>query len=244
MMKKNKYAIIDYRLSEKCKKSLINYGFSLIELKENNKYDAAVAAHPDIFLFLSENTIIIDKSIKDKFSQQQFSKEREIKFTNQTNVLGGMMLYPNDCTLNFAKIGSYLIGKKDIANNELLKIARAEGYEFINVNQGYAKCNVCIVNDNAIITEDIGIAEACRNNNIDVLLLKTHSVKLDGYNYGFIGGASGTEYRNNNNIVYFCGCIENHPEYIQIKNFCSTHNAQPISLSDEDLHDRGSIFFI
>ena len=43
------------------------------------------------------------------------------------------------------------------------------GYEIINVKQGYAKCSICVVSDNAIITADKGIAKAAIQNRIDVL---------------------------------------------------------------------------
>ena len=241
-MSKNRYAIVDCRLSKKCKESLMNLGFSLIELNVNNKYDNAIAAHPDIFVFSSGNKLIVDESVKN--SIYKLYGEKGIKVVIRTNVLESKVIYPDDCSLNFAKVGKYLIGKREIANEEILKIAREEEYEFINVNQGYTKCNICVVSDNAIITEDKGIAKECTKNNIDVLLLKTHSVKLDGYDYGFIGGSSGTEFHNESNIVYFCGCIEKHPEHEDIIKFCKTHNADIVSLSDEDLYDRGSIFFL
>ena len=36
--------------------------------------------------------------------------------------------------------------------------------------QGYSKCSICVVNENAIITEDNGIARLLKNSQIDVII--------------------------------------------------------------------------
>ncbi len=244
MMKNKKIAIIDSRLSVKCKEKLSSFGFSIIEIPENTLYDAPVSAHPDIFVFVSNNYLITRVETTEILKKHLFGVDKGIITLKKTNVLNEKVLYPNDCVLNFARVGKYLIGRKDIADSEVVRVAREENLEFIDVRQGYSKCNVCVVNDNAIITEDRGIAAACKKKNIDVLLLKTHSVKLEGYEYGFIGGSCATEYKTNGNIIYFCGCVENHPEYNSIKAFCDRHNTELFSLSDECLYDGGSIFIL
>lgn len=243
MMKNKKIAVIDSRLSEKCKDSLVQRGFDLVLIPENPLYDGPISAHADIFMFVSENHIIIKPEIENIIEKHLFDLDAAVLMSS-TNVLNGKIVYPLDCSLNFAKVGKYLIGRKDIADLQILNIAREEGLELINVKQGYAKCNICVVNNNAIITEDKGIAQACRKNNIDVLLLNTNSVNIKGYKYGFIGGSSGTEISVDGNLIYFCGCIEKHPEYDEILTFCRNHNAYPVSLSDEPLYDGGSILIL
>jgi hypothetical protein len=153
--------------------------------------------------------------------------------------------YPYDCALNFAVVGEYIIGSFKYADGELNNIIKKYNLKPINVRQGYAKCNICVVNDNAVITEDAGIAKSLKENNIDVLLLENKCVELPGYEYGFIGGSSGMYTKENGeNIVLFCGDITKHTEYVQIYDFCKSHNATPLSLSDENLCDRGSIIIL
>jgi hypothetical protein len=97
-----------------------------------------------------------------------------------------------------------------------------------------------VVGDNAIITADPSIAKAVKEKGIDVLSVSPLGVRLDGYDYGFIGGASGTDEEN----VYFCGNIDLHPDSERIKAFCRKHGKNAVSLSDEPLYDYGTLIFI
>ena len=65
------------------------------------------------------------------------------------------------------------------------------------------------------------------------------SVLLDGYDYGFIGGASGFDGRS----LYFCGDVDLHPDGCAIRSFCDDHGIGCVSLSPLPLHDVGGIFF-
>ena len=146
--------------------------------------------------------------------------------------------YPYDIEFNCALVGKSLICNRKYTNSKILEAITENGCKIINVNQGYSKCSVCIVSENAIITEDKGIANACRKEGIDVLLLETRGVKLDGYDYGFIGGSSGTL---GDGRIVFASCIENHTEYKSISDFCVKYGKTPVSMSDEPLYDVGSI---
>ncbi len=240
----NKFAIIDSRMSQKCRKSLENMGLILIEVPQNCYLDKQVSAHPDIQMFAVHSNILAEKSLADKLKEQMFFmgecdyKIRELElYSEETH-------YPYDCTLNFAVCGNKLIGNRKIINSELLCLSEKYNMEIIDVNQSYAKCNICIVNESAIITEDKGIAKACTENGLSVLLLNTNSVKLNGYKNGFIGGATGTIISENKNTIMFCGDITVHPEYNLIAEFVYNNGADIISLSDEPLYDYGSIFIL
>ena len=236
-----KYAVIDCRMSEKCRESLIKLGFKLIFINKNVNLDPPVSAHPDISVFIYKNIIIAEKNCVGIFREHMFKKRQcDWRLTEGCN-FNSETEYPYDCSLNFAVCGKHLIGNVKNANPMILEIANKNNLELVNVNQGYAKCNICIVSENALITEDKGIADKCRECGIDVLLLNKNSVKLDGYNYGFIGGATGTVFETESNKILFCGNVEKHPEYDNIKVFCKKHGAVPISLSDEELYDYGSI---
>ena len=233
-------------MSDKCKESIIKMGFCLVEIPQNPNLDKPVCAHPDISVFSFNNSIIAENRVVLTLKERMFLiGESEVnisegcKFEEET-------LYPHDCVLNFAVCGKRLIGNMKHINGELLDIAKKNELELISVNQGYAKCNICVVNDDAIITEDKGIAEACRKRGIDVLLLNTNSVKLDGYKYGFIGGATGTVFDDDGGVnkILFCGSVEKHPEFYNIDSFCKSHGAVPVSLSDDDLCDYGSIIIL
>lgn len=239
-----RFAVIDCRMNDKCRESLKNLGFKLVEISMNPCLDKPVSAHPDISVFCYKNTLIAEESCVDKLKEQMFiNREHEFeilkgcKFEKYT-------LYPYDCVMNFAVCGKYIIGNMKHINGQLLRFAESEGLQAVDVKQGYSKCNICVVSDNSLITEDKGIALICREIGIDVLLLEHNCVKLNGYKYGFIGGASGTIFSDDGNKILFSGCIEHHPEYKAVKSFCEEHGAVPISLSDDDLYDYGSIFIV
>ncbi|MBR5308656.1 MAG: hypothetical protein IKU43_07780 [Clostridia bacterium] len=123
-------------------------------------------------------------------------------------------------------------------HKKVLDYAEDSKLKIINVNQGYAKCNICVVDEDSVITEDCGIASILNKNGYDVLLLKNHCVRLPGYEYGFIGGASGKLAKDK---LAFFGCIENHTEFGRIYDFLNRKGIEAVSLSDEPLTDYGSL---
>ena len=110
----------------------------------------------------------------------------------------------------------------------------------IKVRQGYSKCACLTVGDDSIITADPSVAEACRAAGLSVLQLGAHAVRLDGYDTGFIGGAGGDDGEH----ILFCGDLSRHPEGSAIADFCRRHGREPISLSDGELYDYGTLIFI
>ncbi len=149
--------------------------------------------------------------------------------------------YPTNVALNAAVVGKNVICREASLDHRVHKYCIAHGYEIISVKQGYAKCSCAVVSDKAIITADKGIYHSLEESKIDVLLIEEGRVRLDGTNYGFIGGASG--YDKDVNTLYFCGSIERHPDYPQIKSFCNDHGTRIVSLTDGELTDIGGIVF-
>lgn len=234
------YAIIDERMSVKCKNALINEGFELIEVGSNPNLDIPISSHPDIFIFKYNDILIYEHNMRHALGKHLFDFDKNRFKLIPGGTFSSEIKYPYDCAYNFAVCGMNLIGNIKYADKGIVDLIKLYKLKTIDTKQGYAKCNICIVSNNAIITEDKGIAKACTSTGIDVLLLDTNSVKLNGYKNGFIGGASG----KHNDKLYFCGCIEKHPEYERINQFCKRHNTIPVSLSNEDLYDYGSIIVL
>jgi len=108
----------------------------------------------------------------------------------------------------------------------------------INVNQGYSKCSVCVINENAIITSDLGIAKKCDLFGIDVLVIDDSCISLNGVSHGFIGGSSGLI---SPELLAVNGNIKLHKNYDNISNFCNKYNVNIISLHCGEIEDIGSI---
>lgn len=142
--------------------------------------------------------------------------------------------YPENIRYNAACTGKYFIHNLKHTDPELLE--RATSLEKIHVSQGYAKCNMVIVDEGSIITSDRGIYKACRNE-LDVLLIQPGHVRLRGFPYGFLGGASG---RIGDTLV-FNGNLEQHPDFVSIKNFIKKRSLDLVYFRQYPLEDIGSI---
>ena len=146
--------------------------------------------------------------------------------------------YPNDIPLNVAFIGSQIICNRIFTAKEIIDFANRNNIEIINTKQGYSKCNLCVVNENAIITEDKGLARLLKNYQFDVLLISSGYIYLSDSHYGFLGGAS---CKVSSDKMYFSGDLSSHRDYESIINFLDLYNVKPIYNKSRRLTDFGGI---
>ena len=145
--------------------------------------------------------------------------------------------YPNNIIYNAACTGQFFIHNTKYTDSQLLKYAESsQTLEIIHVPQGYTKCSTLIIDENSIITSDIGIYNSCYSK-LDVLLIEKGHIKLQGFDYGFIGGASG---RIGDTII-FNGDITKHPDYEKIAAFIESRNLKIKYFTEYPLEDIGSI---
>ena len=138
--------------------------------------------------------------------------------------------YPSFVALNCLYICGKLYGREDAIDNSVKKYCSNNNIEIVNVNQGYTRCSTAVIGKDAAITADTTIYEALKNNDIDVLKIDSGSIKLEGYNYGFIGGAC--TMLNDNTLIFF-GDAKTHPNYPIIEKFCIIHNVKILNLIDD-----------
>lgn len=146
--------------------------------------------------------------------------------------------YPGDIALNVLRLGDCAYGRFDVACSTLLEHLSCRGVEQVSVKQGYAKCSVCVVSRHAAITSDSGLAAAMRSRGVDVLEIEPDGIRLDGYDRGFIGGASGLIAPDK---LAFTGRLDGLRDHLRIKEFLAKHHVRPIELTDGELFDVGSI---
>ena len=166
----------------------------------------------------------------------QGSHQKKINYKHIRAQLGNK--YPKDVLLNCAIIGNKIICNLRTIAAEVLEFAESSGLTVINVNQGYSKCSICVVNENAIITDDESIFAAAGNFFNDTLFVSKGSIVLNGYNYGFIGGCCGKIDRNK---IAFNGAIECHNDCNKILDFLKRNSVECIELHNERLCDIGGI---
>ncbi|MDO4381082.1 MAG: hypothetical protein Q4D20_09430 [Clostridia bacterium] len=202
---------------------------------KNNLIDPAISDHVDVNInYLGNGEIIIDGSQKHL---TECLKESGFRVIEPYNAVSSS--YPNDSALNCAEFGERLIARKKSSDKHIIKKFPED--LIIDVNQGYTKCSTCIVNENAIITDDESINKSCRNVGIDSLLISKGDVLLSGHNYGFIGGASALIKKNK---ILFFGDITKHRDYQKIVSFLLKHRCDYAYLKDYPLTDIGGMIAI
>ena len=149
--------------------------------------------------------------------------------------------YPYDISYNAARVGNNIICNKNFTDDIIIEFANKNGLNLINTKQGYAKCSICVVSNDAIITSDKNIQSVAIKNGIDVLLVNDNEIKLAGFDHGFIGGATGLL---NKNLLAVNGNIKLHTNYNEIMKFCAKHNVEVISLNNDEIIDIGSILIV
>ncbi len=192
-----------------------------------------VASHADMAMcHLGGDKIIIDEyqaNLSDFLIREGFSA---IKDTSPKTE------YPDDIKFNACVCGGYIFGKEKNLSGVLLNEAKKKSLTVVNVAQGYAKCSVCVVNENAIITDDMSINEACRKIGIDTLFVSKGDIYLSDNHYGFIGGCTG---KLSEKTVAFTGALSTHRDGDKIKSFLAKYNMTALELTNGRLVDIGGI---
>jgi len=202
-------------------------------VKSNPYLPLPVAAHADMNYCDIGNTLFIAGGAEiPEFVQN------ERKFVRFIDKPGDS--YPDDVICNCKLIGERLFCNVRTISPEIIEFAECNGYQIIDVRQGYTGCGICKVTDNAIITSDKGIAEAARRNGIDVLVINNSEIILPGYDVGFIGGCCGSCESN----LFFTGSLSKCSFGDEMRKFCEAHGVAIIELSDERPVDVGGIMII
>ncbi len=204
----------------------------VVSTAQNELLEAPVSYHADILAnHVGKSTFLVDKHQTELCN---FIKNNGGKYVLIDDVKSP---YPNDCLLNFADIGDYIICNKSIMTKEIIDLLPNK--QIIDVNQGYSKCSVCICKYNTIITDDISICNAVSQyDNIKSLLVEKGRVHIEKYCYGFIGGCCGLVDKD---VLLFNGDLSTHTDFDKIKNFLYDNGIKYIDIKGKPLTDIGSI---
>ncbi len=193
-----------------------------------------ISYHPDIQMtYVGNGTIIISPNMYDKYVDMFV----DLGF----NCLKGKSIlkdrYPYDIAYNACIIDKYFIHNLEYSDPVLLQYARKKGYQCLNVNQGYTKCNISIVDNKSIITSDKGIQKEL-SKYFDVLYINPDENILLGKMNGFIGGSTGLI---SNDKWAINGNIYNLQEADKVIQFLKKRNIEIVCLNREKIRDIGSI---
>ena len=213
---------------------LENLSYQIIKIPKCRSLSHEVASHPDmIFSVLGERHLITDKNYFE--SNGDFFDvlaEKGVRISVSEMVLAAK--YPSDILFDAIKNDRLLIGNLKYTAPELF----SEKAVTVNVKQGYALCSTLLMKGAAVCADE-GICNALRENGYDVLQISAGNIALDGYGYGFIGGASAA--LEDEKAIVFFGDIFGHPEGKEIVDFCEKHGYKTLYTAKTPLTDLGGV---
>jgi hypothetical protein len=213
---------------------LENMGIITISIGDNNAVSPNISNHADVTVFhAGQNRLIVSETAAGGCSRLiglgfQVLAAKKPEFPK----------YPEEASLNACLVGNRLFHLTRVTDKNILDQASKNNWTIINVNQGYTKCSVCVLDENHIITADMGIHKAALRNKIDSLLISPGQIELDGYHEGFIGGACG---KISKDEIVFTGTLKYHKDGEKIIGHIRSLGIRPIFLSNEPCYDIGSI---
>ncbi|BCS80809.1 DUF6873 family GME fold protein [Anaerocellum diazotrophicum] len=229
------HVLLDKRAYNKFIYALEDLGVKIVICESCDDLYPAISSHPDIFYFHYEGNLIFAAPNSPRKTTDELRKLGFNIIFGEKAVLGK---YPEDVRYNIAKVSTKVFHNFEFTDRIVAKKIEEDNLQRIHIKQGYTKCSTLIVNTNAIITSDRGIYKKALENRIDCLLISPGFIKLEGLNYGFIGGCGGLI---NKNLMAFNGDISMHPDYLSIKNFLKKYDIEILSVAGLQLSDIGSI---
>lgn len=227
-----KYCIINPENTAVINK-LKEYGYICIPTEKSTDVSRPISLHADVLYLKADNkTIYISECQKNNIELL-----KKLGYAVKTVKLSPG--YKTESKLNFVITDDMILcnPKTCIDISEI-----SENKDIIYTNQGYTKCSTIFLGNNNFITEDESVCEALSKADKKCLLIEKGHVRLDGYEYGFIGGAS--VYLEREKTVIFAGNISKHNSYKLIEKFCSSCGITVDSVDENDLCDIGGVVII
>lgn len=210
-------------------------GINALFMPDNPYVDPRLSGHADLSVLpLGGDRLLLAPYLKgSSFSRQLEDRGFDIQFAD----IEQSALYPNDAQMNVCILGNKVIYNPQTGSDAIVKyLTIGNGAIQVSSRQGYSRCSVCVVNDNAIITADEGICRSAKAHGIDVLKIRPGYIDLPGFDYGFIGGAS---FKLSDTKLAFTGGLDKHPDAERIIEFASLHNINIVYITDNPAFDIG-----
>ncbi len=219
-------------LGEKYKKvlksALLKRNIAPIWLKNNEFADARLSGHCDLMAaHLGKDVLAVQKGTAIDCELINKIKLIETPVPPRPE-------YPYDAALNICIVADKLIYNPKSADSRIVS-----AFDVIKLacKQGYTKCSVCVVDGNSIITADKKIAAIASAAGMNVLTVGEKLAALDGFEHGFIGGAS---FKISADEMAFTGVINDDAERSRIEHFLNERGVAAVYLTEIPLFDIGS----
>ena len=226
------YVLVAENFPEKAAEKLKKYG-QVIRTKANKSVLKGLDNHPDILVHpLPNGDLVVDRDNFDYY-KKIFPDKKVIP-----SYLSLSAKYPRDIHLNVFAFKKIFIHNLKHTDQVILDYYKNRGYEMVNIKQGYAKCS-CLVTHDFVITSDGGIYETLKDL-IPIYKIDHGQIKLQNFNYGFIGGATGVLGKK----IFFTGDFSHHSSHEEILKIINKYDYEIEILSKDPIEDYGSIYII
>ncbi len=196
-----------------------------------------VSCHPDMVLYpAGDHTVVCAPSVFEQY-------ERLLSPFGVNLVQGEKELkkdYPDDVAYNVLNVADCAFSLWEQVDSKIKEFLDEKNIRRLTVAQGYSRCSALAVG-RTVITADPSIAESAGLAGLSVLKISPGHICLPGYDYGFIGGASGilSEKR-----VAFFGGLDTHPDGESIRQAVESEGFSCWDLPGQPLVDVGTILCI
>ncbi len=238
-----KYLIIDSKMRDIHKEYFVNLGYTLIQIPGSTNTYMEISSHVDIFCTKIKDKIIFENNLYNILKNKE---EYSNIFANSNIIQGSSIVkneYPNDIQYNICTIGNNAIHNFKYTDSTVYDLIEKYNLVKININQGYSKCSIAVIDSNSCIVTDKKVYKELIKIGIEALLLdNTPEINLlNGKEYskmnGFIGG---TIVRVDNKIIVFGDMKYTNNEY-EIMKFVNSKGLELVDFKNCELIDYGSI---
>ncbi|MCD8323241.1 MAG: hypothetical protein LUC89_10210 [Oscillospiraceae bacterium] len=222
--------LIGTRYRDRLAKPLEYLGIQVCWIPDDSMLDSRLAGHTDLRIFAAKKQAVVGLGAYPYIVNILTNMGYSVRA-----VIPQGATYPADAGLCICDTGSVVFYNPKTAAPQALALTDSHKAA---VAQGYTRCAVCVVTERSVITADHGIVQAVSDLHLDMdaLEITPGYIKLDGFNYGFIGGAS---FKSDTNTIVFTGTLNGHPDKTKILSFLAKHSVKPVFLTEEPIFDIG-----
>lgn len=225
------FILADKRIPETAKQNLADYG-KLLFLDTSGIVYPQISGHPDIFFCKGENELIYAPDVPVELVEKLSTAN--IRLVKGESKLGSS--YPETASYNAVICNKRIIHNRTITDQKIDRLY--PGFQKLDVNQAYTRCNLLPLTNDKFITSDKGIENSLMKSGFEVLYVNPEKIVLPGFDHGFFGGACGIH----KNRVFIIGNLDHFPDGKAVRKFLRQHEI--IELYDGPLFDGGSLIFV
>ena len=220
-------------------KPLTDLGLRVVPVPCNPLVDPRLSGHVDLsVLYPGGDSVFLAPYLKGSGIESEMAAlGLNVLFPD----ISQSRLYPCDARMNVCIAGKTAFLNRKTVAQMIDEYLTRKGFKIFAVNQGYTGCSVCVLPNNGLITADRGVWEAAGYAGFDCLLIEPGHIELEGFDYGFIGGAS---FALDDSTVAFTGRFDAHPDKDCIMEHLKKHGVKPLFLTQEPIFDIGSAIVI